>query len=234
MSKRKKKSSKWTTYFGAIVLIGLVMLFIGGDEDENTPTSDTTSNSLTSATDIPKIEDQSSSLDVETDEPVLPTNTPPPSPTQRQETALYIISDANARSCAEIDNSVCPVVMAFSAGDELTGVEEVEGDTFNGSDIWWEIDNDGEIVYVHSELVSTTRSTTVQSSNTGRTNETSGDANNSISNDRPPAATAAPAATRIPRPQNCTEAVEMGLTAEQAAQWSHLDRDGDGVACYGD
>lgn len=36
------------------------------------------------------------------------------------------------------------------------------------------------------------------------------------------------------RPANCDEAVAMGLTAAQAAQWSHLDRDGDGVACYGD
>lgn len=36
------------------------------------------------------------------------------------------------------------------------------------------------------------------------------------------------------RPANCTEAKAMGLTARQAAQWSHLDRDNDGVACYGD
>ncbi len=35
-------------------------------------------------------------------------------------------------------------------------------------------------------------------------------------------------------PANCAEAVALGWTARQAAQCSHLDRDGDGVACYGD
>ena len=51
---------------------------------------------------------------------------------------------------------------------------------------------------------------------------------------RPPA-TARPAQSNTTRrPQNCTEARAMGLTAQQAAQWSHLDRDSDGVACYGD
>ncbi len=35
-------------------------------------------------------------------------------------------------------------------------------------------------------------------------------------------------------PGNCTTAVAMGLTARQAAQYDRLDRDKDGVACYGD
>lgn len=47
-------------------------------------------------------------------------------------------------------------------------------------------------------------------------------------------ATAAPVDTQIPRPRNCKTAVAMGLTAQQAAQWANLDRDKDGVACYGD
>ena len=72
-----------------------------------------------------------------------------------------------------------------------------------------------------------------------------------------PTATAIPTATRRPptarpvnrpppttrpaqpqrsavEPGNCSTAVAMGLTAQQAAQWPHLDRDSDGVACYGD
>lgn len=36
------------------------------------------------------------------------------------------------------------------------------------------------------------------------------------------------------RPGNCSTAVAMGLSAQDAAQWNHLDRDNDGVACYGD
>ena len=39
---------------------------------------------------------------------------------------------------------------------------------------------------------------------------------------------------RPAKPGNCSTAVAMGISAEQAAQWQHLDRDGDGVACYGD
>jgi len=37
-----------------------------------------------------------------------------------------------------------------------------------------------------------------------------------------------------PAPRNCSTAVAMGLSAVQAAQYSRLDADGDGVACYGD
>jgi hypothetical protein len=47
----------------------------------------------------------------------------------------------------------------------------------------------------------------------------------------PPPPPPAPAA---PRPGNCSTAVAMGLSAVEAAQWDHLDRDNDGVACYGD
>jgi len=35
-------------------------------------------------------------------------------------------------------------------------------------------------------------------------------------------------------PGNCTTAVAMRLSAEEAARYPDLDRDGDGVACYGD
>jgi len=35
-------------------------------------------------------------------------------------------------------------------------------------------------------------------------------------------------------PGNCTTAVAMRLSAEEAARWPDLDRDNDGVACYGD
>ena len=41
-------------------------------------------------------------------------------------------------------------------------------------------------------------------------------------------------ASNARRPRNCTQAVAWGLSESQAAAWSHLDRDGDGKACYGD
>ncbi|MGB1285000.1 MAG: excalibur calcium-binding domain-containing protein [Aggregatilineales bacterium] len=50
-----------------------------------------------------------------------------------------------------------------------------------------------------------------------------------------PTVTARPTTDPRPmRPGNCSTAVAMGISAQQAAQWSHLDRDNDGVACYGD
>jgi len=43
-----------------------------------------------------------------------------------------------------------------------------------------------------------------------------------------------PTAQTFTCPSNCDGAVAMGLTAEQAAMCPGLDRDHDGVACYGD
>jgi len=45
---------------------------------------------------------------------------------------------------------------------------------------------------------------------------------------------AQPGPTPFECPRNCAGARAMGLTAVQAAQCPRLDRDHDGVACYGD
>jgi len=47
-------------------------------------------------------------------------------------------------------------------------------------------------------------------------------------------AVATPVQQQVRRPENCADAVAMGLTAVEAGGWDHLDRDNDGVACYGD
>jgi len=50
-----------------------------------------------------------------------------------------------------------------------------------------------------------------------------------------PAVDARPVATQAQVvPGNCTTAVAVRLSAEEAARHPDLDRDGDGVACYGD
>lgn len=38
----------------------------------------------------------------------------------------------------------------------------------------------------------------------------------------------------VPTPRNCATAIARGLDQTAAAQYPHLDRDHDGVACYGD
>jgi len=49
-----------------------------------------------------------------------------------------------------------------------------------------------------------------------------------------PRPTRAPQQQSVRRPSNCDDARSMGLSARQAGAYSHLDRDNDGVACYGD
>lgn len=50
----------------------------------------------------------------------------------------------------------------------------------------------------------------------------------------PTALPALPMSTLAIEPGNCATAVAMGLSAVEAARWPELDRDNDGVACYGD
>ncbi|GEM_PF-6817333 len=127
-----------------------------------------------------------------------------------------IISQANIRTCPQA-NEACSVVATLVRGqDGLIGFPingSVTGEAINGNSLWYRGAYDGQEVYVHSSLVILGGSN--QSSNTSSETTNAGP-------------------TALPRPSNCAEAVEWGYTAEQAAQWSHLDRDNDGVACYGD
>jgi hypothetical protein len=124
---------------------------------------------------------------------------------------LYTTTRINARDCPSA--SECPVLFAIPAGTAVTGIERVEGENMLGSAVWWRVRYDGDEVYIHSTLLT---------------------ADAPIPPTPVPTADPAVAATTIPRPGNCSTAVAMGLSAEQAAQWSHLDGDDDGVACYGD
>jgi hypothetical protein len=70
-----------------------------------------------------------------------------------QEGELYTvsgISSVNARSCPRLD---CVVVTTFQVGETFLVEEAVSGDSVFGSSEWFSIDNDGELVYVHSSLV---------------------------------------------------------------------------------
>lgn len=169
--------------------------------------------------------------------PTRPTSTPTQTNTPRPVT-YYSTGDANVRSCTQI--AQCPVVGAVSRNDEIQVIGTTDGDNFNGSDTWRIIIFEGETAYIHDELVSRTElpdlptaapvsvqsqpvNTAVPAANTSNNSNSSSNSGNSSGSQ-----------TNTTRPANCTEAVAMGLTAEQAAQWPHLDRDGDGVACYGD
>lgn len=76
-----------------------------------------------------------------------PTATPDPTPTREALTPLLVIRQANIRNCPQL---TCDVVFVADAGSQLTGVTQVSGATFAGSDVWWAL-IDG--LFIHSVLV---------------------------------------------------------------------------------
>lgn len=106
-----------------------------------------------------------------------PTDTDSPSNTPRPTdlpsgTTYYVQNSANVRDCAEL---TCDIFATYGAGTALEIIDtNVQGDEFQGSTIWMEININGEIVYVHSALVSRTRPapTAIPQSSTGNTSNT--------------------------------------------------------------
>nr|MCU0496938.1 SH3 domain-containing protein [Anaerolineae bacterium] len=126
-------------------------------------------------------------------------------------TTYYVTTQANLRACA---GTSCAILMTLSAAETLTVTGSVSGEAVNGNAIWYRVNYQGRDGFVHSGVVSTTPASSANSSDgTGQ------------------GPSAGP--TSFSCPSNCEGARAMGLTAEQAARCG-LDRDGDGVACYGD
>jgi hypothetical protein len=123
---------------------------------------------------------------------------------------------ANLRSCPR---TTCDAAGIVSSGSAIRVIGVINGESVSsGNAIWYVVDHGGETVYIYSNLArrgapAPTQAPQVQS--------------------QPQQPVNPPPAGQV-RPGNCATAVAMGLTAQEAAQWSHLDRDRDGVACYGD
>jgi hypothetical protein len=131
-------------------------------------------------------------------------------------TMLYAPNATGVYACAL---EGCALVGQIQAGALVVADGVIDGNAINvGNTRWYRLNLNGTAVYSYSGDLTI-----------------------------PPTATARPFATVIPPvsapnvipappitcPRNCTEAVLWGVTAEQAAACG-LDRDGDGVACYGD
>lgn len=134
--------------------------------------------------------------------------TPGIAATEMSET-YYARASANLRTCP---GTHCEVAGQTVAGTPLAVTGAVSGESVNTtSAIWYRVNWQGGVAYIYSDLVST----------------------------NPPPTQGAPAAqsgqAQYPRPRSCATAVAYGLSAPDIAQrWPHLDRDEDGVACYGD
>lgn len=123
---------------------------------------------------------------------------------------MLVIQPANARSCP---STTCEVLFRLDSGETFGADAIVVSEAVNGNSQWYQtkMGLGRQVAYIHSSLV--------------------------VDYDSAAQPTSAPARAAQPstfRPDNCADAIAAGLTAEQAGQWPHLDRDGDGVACYGD
>lgn len=150
----------------------------------------------------------------------------PQSASNAQSSTTYYITaaTANARSCARTN---CRVITKFSKGTAIEVTGTTEGGSFQGSTTWLNVNYDGQTVYVHSKLASTTppSSGNNASSTSASTTSTTSTSSSSSGN----------VCSQYARPRNCDTAKSYGLDAATIAScWPHLDRDHDGVACYGD
>ena len=155
----------------------------------------------------------------------LPVTLPPPQPTVNAiaETTYYATGQANLRSCPETS---CDRVGTVQIGTNLTVTGIAQGESVStGNPVWYRVVYGSGTAYVYSSLVTNVRPAPAQPAPAQQAPAQS-----------QPAAPVEPRASsgNTRRPANCAEAVSMGLSDVEAAQWSHLDRDKDGVACYGD
>jgi hypothetical protein len=129
-------------------------------------------------------------------------------------TTLYARDVTPLRVCAD---RTCNALQLLSPGMPLVVNGSLSGDMIeNGNNLWYRADFSGQAVYAYSGYLMSAAPTPIQLFQPEVT---------------PPVQSQPPAQNTCPR--NCTEAVAWGYSAEQAAACG-LDRDGDGVACYGD
>ena len=223
MAKRKRGRKQKSSTQGCLVLLmfvllGFAYLFPRAQQaliDRPQPAAVVTERPSVTITDTPETE-----------------FTPPPSPLpasgegeQGDEDVVraasgiyYTTNDMNVRVCPGTD---CEVAGQVQQGTRFTITGEVDGEAVNsGNAVWYRVQYGGDDAFVYSGLMTQ--------------NQPQAQQNPPQQQQAGPAATQAPAAQQVSRPGNCSTAVAMGLSDVQAAQWSHLDRDNDGVACYGD
>ncbi len=165
----------------------------------------------------------------ETCHPELPAQ----APESRESRFVYILGSSSANIRAE-PSTTASIIGAAPGGSTVQTFGTVTGQSVSGSTFWYEVNHDGEVGYIHSSLITTTRPVARPSTTTTTQQQPAApdSVQQPVIQPTQPPPPAQPANTV--RPDNCAHAVAMGLTAQQAAQWPHLDRDKDGVACYGD
>lgn len=142
-----------------------------------------------------------------------PTMTPTPTPDgvmPIQATILYARLPADLYTCP---SRGCELRARLDIGVPMVADGTTNGEAINGnSPLWYRLNFNGEWVFIYGEMTTANPPTQIP------LNITSSES------------TVEPLAIC---PRNCTEAVAWGVSAQHAAACG-LDRDGDGMACYGD
>lgn len=129
----------------------------------------------------------------------------------------YAQGSVNVRACPSTD---CELVGPLLNGESVLVTGQAPGEVVRGvNNVWYRVTYAGREAFVYSEFVTNVRATAVPPTRVPM--------QQAPVNQQPPQ-------NSQRRPANCDEAVAMGLSDVEAAQWDHLDRDHDGVACYGD
>jgi PKD repeat protein len=93
----------------------------------------------------------------------LPSSTRTPRPTRitrtppRSQSQTYYVNlgnTANIRSCARRE---CGILATLSSCAAVTVLGEVRGENISGTNLWYEVDLDGQTAYIHSSLLASNR-----------------------------------------------------------------------------
>ncbi len=148
--------------------------------------------------------------------------------TRVTEKTYYATVRAHVRPCPELS---CAPLGQVNAGDKVTVTGATTGEAVAGNSQWFQTSFGGRTAYIHSSVVTEDRPAPPAPSSEGQeTSPKTSDSGASGKLDTGPVT----GPTTFTCPRNCEQAIQMGLTAEQAGQCPNLDRDKDGVACYGD
>jgi len=130
---------------------------------------------------------------------------------------IYYAKHNNAylRICERLE---CPIIEILDFGEAIQVINTVTGDAIGSTTTWYELKRGG---YVHAldvlENPPPTPRPVAPYGGSSLSSSSSGSGSSS----------------GFTCPSNCDGAKAMGLTAQQAASCPELDRDHDGVACYG-
>jgi len=217
--KQQISGKQWLAVFGVVTIVTVIVLASAQGEDALTPGPSPTGEGGIAETEATAA----------VDDP--PTLSPPATITETAsgtvtlsardiglDLPMRVNEEAALLACADV--FACERIAVVPAGEIVTLIDFVLGSDVDGT-LWGRVrwgEYEGYVPDSRLEEVALTP----DPSPTGEGNAQA-----------VPATQPAPGASN-PRPGNCTTAVAMGLTDVEAAQWDHLDRDQDGVACYGD